>query len=80
MKRIGTKGKVLGEVLWTPNVGPRASLSYEGKAVQRELMRVEWLLSKSVLPVSTTTESWSSLPRGSPVEGVPTEGWPIGSS
>ena len=65
MKIIGARGKVLGEVVHTPSVVPRASLPQEGKAAQRELRRTEWLPSKPVLPAGAATELQCGLPRGS---------------
>ena len=66
MKIIGARGKALGEVVRTPSVASHASLPQEGEAARRELMRIEWLPSKLVLPAGAATESQCGLPRGFP--------------
>ena len=75
MKIIGARGKALGEVVRTPSAGPRASLPQEGKAAQRELMRMERLPSKPVLLASTATESQCGLPSGYPSSGCSYRGF-----
>ena len=76
----GARDKALGEVVHTPSMGPHANLHQEGKAARRELMRIEWLPLKLVLPPGAATKLRCGLLSGCPVENVLTEDSPIGSS
>ena len=80
MDNNGARWRVCGEAMHTPVVGHRASLPQEGEAARRELMRRSGFhRNRSCRPVPLPSRG-VAYQEATPVEGVPTEGSPIGSS